>query len=205
MPPDGACAVRIRLRLRLQGPPPSITCRTLTEDAVSAEIQHSATFLRWLERDNGGKPLGVDEPRVCNGTLTWLGSDGKDIDAPVEVEFTYWPEVRPGSTPKKKRKPDGARAVGDAVAAIAPALERIVASAVRESTAQVKAALELAKQHADKLEKQLDREAERVDCAIEEMADRSKTGAQAPAPSGGGLRTLFDLVGVAKDVKSFLN
>ena len=106
---------------------------------------------------------------------------------------------------RKRKKADAARAVGDAVASLAPALERIVATAVRESTAQVTAALALAKQHADKLEKQLDREAERVDSAIEEMADRSKGAAQAPASSGGGLRTLFDLVGVAKDVKSFLN
>lgn len=180
-------------------------CQTLTEEAVLAEIQQSSAWRTWLEWENGG-PLRPKEPYTCKASLTWLGSDGKDIDQAAEVEVDYWPSGPPASERKRSRRPDGARELGKAYRSTAPALAEMVSQVVEKSLGPVKEAMELAKKHADITEKYLDREAGRVDSAITEMAERAKSAGAKPAESSsGGLKGLVDLLSIAKEAKSLLN
>jgi hypothetical protein len=201
-PPDGACAVRIRLRLKLSGKPPSITCTTISEESVLAEIQRNETFLRWLVRDNGGKSL-TDEPRTVGASLTWLGSDGKEIDAAADVEFTYWPDGK-ADEKKQKTKKAGAEAVGDSVAAILPAAERLAVGVSREATAQVNALTKLVEKMVDVVDGHTKRESARVDSAIEALAARANNADMQPKQgSSSFLGSLGDLLGMAKTAKDF--
>ncbi len=167
-----------------------------------AEIQRNETFLRWLVRDNGGKPL-ADEPRTVGASLTWLGSDGKEIDAAADVEFTYWPEGK-ADEKKQKTKKAGAEAVGDSVASILPAVERLAVGVSRESTAQVNTLTKLVEKMVDKLDEQSKRESDRVDSAIEALAARAN-GAEAQQKPGTSsfLGSLGDLLGMATKAKDF--
>lgn len=201
-PPDGACAVRIRLRLKLSGNPPSVTCKTITEESVLAEIQRNETFLRWLVRDNGGKPL-ADEPRTVGASLTWLGSDGKEIDAAADVEFTYWPEGK-ADEKKQKTKKAGAEAVGDSVASILPAVERLAVGVSREATAQIGSLTKLVEKMVDQNEERMKRESARVDSAIEALAARANSADMQPKPGPSSfLGSLGDLLGMATKAKDF--
>lgn len=197
-------SVRLRLKIKRKGNPPAVVCKTLTEEAVLSEIQQSNAWRTWLEWDNGG-PLKPKEPYACKASLTWLGSDAKDIDQAAEVEIDYWPSGPPPSDRKRSRRPDGAREVGKALRAMAPALAEMVGQVVEKSLGPVKEAMDLAKKHADTVDKQLEREAGRVDSAITDMADRARGQAAQPAQSSGGLRGLVDLLSVAKEAKSLLN
>lgn len=204
VPPDGAVSVRLRLKIKRKGNPPAVVCKTITEEAVLSEIQQSTAWRTWLEWDNSG-PLKPKEPYTCKATLTWLGSDGKDIDQAVEVELDYWPSGPAQSDCKRSRRPDGARELGKAYRTTAPALADMVSQVVEKSLGPVKEAMDLAKKHADIVEKLVEREAGRVDSAITEMAERAKSAGAKPAQTSGGLKGLVDLLSIAKEAKSLLN
>jgi hypothetical protein len=184
------------------GRPPSVTCSTLTEEAVQQVIAESETLRRWIELDCDG-PLG-DAPRVCSASLSWLGSDDKEIDAPADIEFTYWPP-RSQARGKKKRRPDGAREMSKAVRSTVPAVADMAVKVAHEGHVPVEAAMKLANRALDLLEKAQERDARRVDSAITEMANRANGAAAQPAPSSGGFKTLIEILSVAKEAKSFLN
>lgn len=209
IPPDGACAVRFRLRLKLSGNPPALTIRTLTEEAVLGEIHRSTTYLRWLVRDNGGKPLS-DEPRTCAGEITWLGSDGKEIDAALPVEFTYWPEqpAAPAASEASSTATAIAKGISDGIAAVAGSMERLAARSVDKID------------RLDKLDKLVDahiklcervdtmaaRECERSDTLTRDLVEALQGSATPDKPSSGfGLGFLRDLIGVASDAKKLVN
>lgn len=192
-PPDGACYCRVRLRLKGRvGNPPSIKCESLSEEAVQAEIDASEAFRRTLEAVNEKAPLGT-RPWILDADLQFFGSDGAAIDAPSKIEVTYFGVTE---KPKKKRKSEPRE--------IAEALKSFMPSVAEMASANTTANAEALKQALADLRAAYNREADRVDSAIEEMAERAKGGAQKQA-QGSGFRTLIDLVSVAKEVKSFLN
>ncbi len=209
-PPDGACYCRVRLRLKGRvGNPPSIKCDSLSEDAIQAEIDGSEAFRRTLEAMDERAPLG-ERPWVLDADLQFFGSDGNAIDAPSKIEVTYFGQKR-----RKEKKPQRSaepRELAEAIAAIMPSVRDVAVAAARESAsvAQSQVAMgqsqaALIKELVAELKEARQRESDRVDSAIEEMADRAKGSGQQPSAGGSGLRTLIDLVSIGKEVKQFLN
>lgn len=204
-PPDGACFCRIRLRLKGRvGNPPSIKCESLAEDTIQAEIDGSEAFRRTLEAVDQKAPLG-ERPWVLDADLQFFGSDGNAIDEPTKIEVTYF-----GISPKKKDKKRGRAAepkeVAEALTALLPSIQNIAVATSREATAIANAQMEVIKQLVTELKVAHTREADRVDSAIEEMAERAKGNGSGQSPAqGSGFKTLLDLVSVAKEAKSLLN
>ena len=126
VPPEGACAVRIRLRLNRRGNPPSLTCTTLTEEAVQTEIDASLVFRRTLEAVHKQKSYGV-KPWVVEVDVQFLGSDGKAIDAPAPAEISYFgPEEPDGAQPlTDNRSPSAFPAASTASGAVSIGAGRI--------------------------------------------------------------------------------
>lgn len=77
--------------------------------------------------------------------------------------------------------------------------------ATKEATAVATANSELLKQVLADLREAYKRDADRVDSAIETMADRSNGQATQSSGPSGGLSTIVDLLKIGKEVKSFLN
>lgn len=204
-PPEGACFCRIRLRLKGRvGNPPSIKCESLDESAIQAEIDASEAFKRTLEAVNEKAPLG-ERPWVLDADLQFFGSDGAAIDGPQRIEVTYFGS---SSKDKKKRKSEP-KEVAEAVSAIMPSVRDLASVAAREASAVAadvsKQNIELLKQALADLRAAYSREADRVDSAIEQMADRANGSEQKQGQSGGGLGLLVDLLKIGKEAKSFLN
>lgn len=206
-PPEGACFCRIRLRLKGRvGNPPSIKCESLDESAIQAEIDASEAFKRTLQACNEKAPLG-ERPWVLDADLQFFGSDGAAIDGPQKIEVTYFGNS--SSKDKKKRKSEP-KEVAEAVSAIMPSVRDLASVAAREASAVAadvsKQNIELLKQALADLRAAYAREADRVDSAIEQMADRANGSAdQKQGQSGGGLGLLVDLLKIGKEAKSFLN
>jgi hypothetical protein len=205
-PPEGACFCRIRLRLKGRvGNPPSIKCESLDESAIQAEIDASEAFKRTLEACNEKAPLG-ERPWVLDADIQFFGSDGGAIDGPQRIEVTYFGNS--SSKDKKKRKSEP-KEVAEAVSAIMPSVRDLASVAAREATAVAgdvaRQNMELLKQALADLRAAYSREADRVDSAIEQMADRANGSEQKQGQSGGGLGLLVDLLKIGKEAKSFLN
>ena len=206
-PPEGACFCRIRLRLKGRvGNPPSIKCESLDESAIQAEIDASEAFKRTLEAVHEKAPLG-ERPWVLDADLQFFGSDGAAIDGPQRIEVTYFGNSQ--NKDKKKRKSEP-KEVAEAVSAIMPSVRDFASVAAREASAVAadvsKQNIELLKQALADLRAAYSREADRVDSAIEQMADRANGSAdQKQGQSGGGLGLLVDLLKIGKEAKSFLN
>ena len=187
----------------------------LSDDDIKDTVARDARFWDYVDASIKSGSLSETDKRSlrCRVSVQFLDSGGAALSlgdggelwaqSTETVEFLRSRAREPGRT----RKPDGAVAVGRAVAAVAPALERMAASLVRETTAQVKAALELSERLADKLEKQLERESSRVDSAIEQNATIANTARQSagtPGSPGSGLGSFGDLLRVASEAKKLL-
>jgi hypothetical protein len=121
-PPPGACKVRLRIKSNRAGGRPVVTCDTLTQEAVQAALDASATLARYLsfqEKELGPKPWGL------KAELQFLGSDGNPIDGPTEVEILYYGPVQ-------------APAAAEPVAAVVAALKDIMVERERTMQAQMK-------------------------------------------------------------------
>lgn len=136
--------------------------------------------------DQTGSPIVVGE----NGA-TW-------IHTPEAVCF-YRRSV-PGH--RKAKKADPARAVGEALSAIMPAIGAASASAAREASRAAVEAISAANKQVSEvvavLKEVLSREASRVDSAITEQADRAK-GTQ---PQGSKASDLLGWIQLGRDVKN---
>ena len=203
-PPDGACFCRVRLRLKGRvGNPPSIKCESLSEDAIQAEIDASEAFRRTLEAVDLRTPLG-DRPWVIDADLQFFGSDGAAIDAPSKIEVTYFGVTAPKKDKKRKGSAEP-REVAEALIALLPSVRDLVCVSTKEATAVATANSELLKQALADLREAHKREADRVDSAIESMADRANGQTSTTSSGAGGLSTIADLLKIGKEVKSFLN
>lgn len=186
----------------------------LTEEVIADRIAADTAFWEHVEssRDASKLPAGKRGHLECRVSLQFLDqagcalslTDGGDTWQQSRESFDFY-QRKGGRSEAPRRRRDSARAVGKALAAIMPGIRDTVTAALRESAAVNKEALATNKELIEALKKQLEREAERVDVAITELADRAKGTTQAPAQNSGGLRTLIDLFGVAKEVKTFLN
>ena len=213
-PPDGAYFCRVRLRLKGRvGNPPSIKCESLSEDAIQAEIDASEAFRRTLEAVDLRTPLG-DRPWVLDADLQFFGSDGAAIDAPSKIEVTYFGVTAPKKDKKRKGSAEP-REVAEALIAFMPSLKELVSATVKEATSAAKDSTALASAnttaHADVLKQALadlreayKRDADRVDSAIEKMAD-SSNATTVQSGGSGGLSVIVDLLKIGKEAKSFLN
>lgn len=193
-PPEGACYCRVRLRLKGRvGNPPSIKVESLEESTIQAEIDGSETFRRLLDAVHAKTPLG-ERPWVLDADIQFFGSDGAAIDAPSKIEVTYFGAQQ---KPKRKRKSEPQQ--------MAEALKAFMPDVAAMASANTTALSEALKVSIEKLHSVYERESERVDTAIEEMADRAKSGGEQRQSGGSGLGLLVDLMKIGKQAKEFLN
>ena len=105
--------------------------------------------------------------------------------------------------------------VAEALIAFMPSLKELVSATVKEATSAAKESTALASAnttaHADVLKQALadlreayKRDADRVDSAIEKMAD-SSNGQTVQSGGAGGLSVIVDLLKIGKEAKSWLN
>jgi hypothetical protein len=186
--------VRIRLRLNRRGNPPSLTCTTLTEEAVQTEIDASLVFRRTLEAMHKQKSYGA-KPWVVEVDVQFLGSDGKAIDAPAPAEISYFgPE-----------EPDGAQPARDSGPVMLDSLARVLETHSAKTAELLIATMkELPGTRAQELLCEMTR---KLDERNEQLTrDLITATAKKPsAESGGGMATLTGLFTAAAAAKKFLN
>lgn len=192
-PPDGATSIRIRLRLTRPGNQPSISCNTLTEEAVQNAIDASTVFGKTLRAWDASRQLGP-KPWVIPADLVYVGSDGRDIDAPRRIEVAYFgPDKDEAQTTAATAvSPESlyatvARSIGDAIAAAAPAIGQAASAAAKEASGPALATIDLAKKMLDEVQAARQAETKRVDQAISQNAHWANLNRQESGSETSGL------------------
>ena len=186
--------MRIRLRLNRRGNPPSLTCTTLTEEAVQTEIDASQVFRRTLDVVNKQKSYGP-KPWVIEVDVQFLGSDGKAIDAPAAAEISYFgPE-----------ETDSVQAPRDSAPVMLDALARVLETqSVKTAELLIATMKELPGTRAQDLLCEMTRKLdERNEQLTRDLI--TATGKKSTSESGGGIATLTGLFTAAAAAKKFLN
>jgi hypothetical protein len=130
--PEGACQVRLAVKLGRVGRPTVIRCGEISEEAVQEAIDESATLAKHFRslEDKDRRALGA-KPWPLKADLTFLGSDGLEIDPAKDVELSYY------GTDQEQSREAGPAALHERAMSVL----QLVQASIQEQTAKACAAI----------------------------------------------------------------